>query len=156
MTTQTTTRIFISALALGLALTAPVSAQEAPQENGGAHAGHDMSAMTAPAETPKPPAEAAFAEYEGAMAKMMDSMHAEISLGDADADFAAQMIPHHQAAVDMAETLLKYGKDPELRAMAEEIIQAQKSEIAQLEAWLKAWSPEGEAPKASSEQHQHQ
>ncbi len=148
-TTKTTTRIFISALTLGLALAAPVSAQE----NGGAHAGHEMSATAA---TPKTPAEAAFAEYEGAMAKMMDSMHAEISLGDADADFAAQMIPHHQAAVDMAETLLKYGKDPALRAMAEEIVQAQKSEIAQLEAWLKAWSPEGEAPEPSPEQHQHQ
>lgn len=154
MTTQTTTttRIFISALTLGLALAAPASAQT----NGGAQAGHDVSATTAPAEAPQTPAEAAFAEYEGAMAKMMDSMHAEISLGDPDADFAAQMIPHHQAAVDMAETLLKYGKDPELRAMAEEIVQAQKSEIAQLEAWLKAWSPEGEAPEPSPEQHQHQ
>ena len=41
----------------------------------------------------------------------------------------------------MAEVMLEFGDDPQLRAMAEEIIAAQKAEIATLEAWLAA-SPE--------------
>ncbi len=37
----------------------------------------------------------------------------------------------------MAETELKYGKDPEMKKMAEDVIKAQKSEIEHMEAWLK-------------------
>jgi uncharacterized protein (DUF305 family) len=46
------------------------------------------------------------------------------------------MVPHHQGAIDMAEIELKYGKDPDLRKMAEKIIHAQKEEIADFKKWL--------------------
>lgn len=56
--------------------------------------------------------------------------------GDADRDFAAEMIPHHQMAVDMANDVLKSGKDPEMKKLAQDVIKAQQSEIEFLKAWL--------------------
>ncbi len=56
--------------------------------------------------------------------------------GDADRDFAAEMIPHHQMAVDMANEVLKSGKDPELKKLAKDVIKAQQGEIEFLKAWL--------------------
>jgi uncharacterized protein (DUF305 family) len=56
--------------------------------------------------------------------------------GDTDHDFAAMMIPHHQGAIDMAKGELKYGKDPVMRRLAEEIIVDQKSEIDVMNLWL--------------------
>ena len=47
------------------------------------------------------------------------------------------MIPHHQAAVDMAKTELAFGKDPQVRKIAEEIVKTQEAKIANLQQWLK-------------------
>lgn len=66
--------------------------------------------------------------------KMMKEMSQPYT-GDADKDFVAHMLPHHQGAVEMAEVQLKYGKDPELRKMAQDIIKSQKKEVAFMKKW---------------------
>ena len=57
---------------------------------------------------------------------------------DLDKAFLEGMIPHHQGAIDMAEYLID-AKNPELKAMWEEIIAAQQAEIDQMNAWLVEW-----------------
>lgn len=73
---------------------------------------------------------------EEAGARMHQGMHEAARSGDPDRDFTAQMIPHHQGAIDMAEALLVHGKDPALRRLAQEIITEQKNEIALMQLWL--------------------
>ena len=46
------------------------------------------------------------------------------------------MIPHHEAAVGMAKTELAFGKDTEIRKLAQAILKAQEEEIAFMKAWL--------------------
>lgn len=98
---------------------------------GGSAAAQDMH-RHAPGQAGAGPANRA---YLAASERMHRDMAIELT-GDPDVDFAKGMIPHHQGAIDMAQVLLEYGTDPELRALAEGIIEAQESEIAFLRAWL--------------------
>jgi uncharacterized protein (DUF305 family) len=56
--------------------------------------------------------------------------------GDVDRDFAAGMLPHHVGAVEMAQVELKFGRDPEMRRLAEAILAAQDEEISLMRDWL--------------------
>jgi uncharacterized protein (DUF305 family) len=66
---------------------------------------------------------------------MHDAMDIEYT-GDADADFVKGMIPHHQGAVDMAKIVLAFGKDPDVRKLAESIVKSQEDEIGWMKGWL--------------------
>ncbi|NUU66411.1 DUF305 domain-containing protein [Enterobacteriaceae bacterium BIT-l23] len=77
-------------------------------------------------------------EYHQQMSRMHDEMMAAMNEQDPDRAFARGMLAHHIGAVEMAQTQLKYGKDPEMRRLAESVIAAQQQEINQMKAWLKA------------------
>ena len=69
------------------------------------------------------------ADMDAGMARMMQDMHALDYSGNADVDFLAMMIAHHAGAVDMARLVLRHGRDPATRQLAEEIIASQTIEI---------------------------
>jgi uncharacterized protein (DUF305 family) len=77
-----------------------------------------------------------WAELGSSMEKMHQAMASVESSGDGDVDFVRLMLPHHQAAIDMAKTQLIYGKDPQMRRLAQEIITDQQSEMALMHLWL--------------------
>jgi uncharacterized protein (DUF305 family) len=70
------------------------------------------------------------------MEKMHVAMASVARSGSSDVDFVRLMLPHHQAAIDMARVQLVYGKDPQMRRLAQEIITDQQSEIALMHLWL--------------------
>ncbi|HUY41887.1 MAG TPA: DUF305 domain-containing protein [Candidatus Dormibacteraeota bacterium] len=70
------------------------------------------------------------------MMQMRGNMMRMRLTGNADHDFILMMIPHHQAAITMANAELRYGTNPRLRALARAIIAAQSREIAEMRALL--------------------
>jgi len=82
-------------------------------------------------------ADPAWSELIASMDKMHMAMGAIAESGNCDVDFVKLMLPHHQAAIDMAKTQLLYGKDPQMRRLAQEIITDQQLEIELMQRWLK-------------------
>jgi uncharacterized protein (DUF305 family) len=74
-----------------------------------------------------------------AMVRMHQAMAAvkPSSPSNTDADFVRMMLPHHQAAVEMAKVELECGGDRQMKRMAQEIVTDQQSEIELMELWLK-------------------
>ncbi len=74
------------------------------------------------------------------MTKMMVDMGIRPS-GDVDTDFVAMMVPHHQAAIEMAQAELRYGRNEPLRRMAQEIIITQLQETTAMRVALSQTLP---------------
>ena len=79
-------------------------------------------------------------DFQKAYAAAMDRMHAPMMSAtmatDPDVAFVCGMIPHHQGAIDMAKVVLEYGKDPWVKQLAQNVIDAQSKEIADMTKWL--------------------
>ena len=88
----------------------------------------------------------------------MESMHEAVfslnSTGNNDEDFVRLMLPHHQAALDMAKTELLYGQDLQMRRLAQEIITDQQSEIELMQLWLRQHNAQESKPASSAVKEQ--
>ena len=89
----------------------------------------------------KLPIDPGWAELNASAHKMHVAMASVQSSGNSDLDFVRLMLPHHQAAIDMARTQLMFGQDPQVRRLAQEIITDQQSEIELMRLWLKQHEP---------------
>ncbi len=128
MTARNAMKWILPAAGFCLAMTA-----WADMDMSGTNATMDMSGMK------MDHADSEFSQAMDASMKKMDhDMGSGKMTGNPDHDFVVMMIPHHQGAIDMAEVELKYGKDPHLLALCRRIVEAQKKEIAQMNAWLAA------------------
>jgi uncharacterized protein (DUF305 family) len=129
----------VTRIAAGLAFAAVASVAYAQMSHDGHGGMMDMEAMQGlmtgmmPAEGDAESTKA----FKQADMTMMQGMAVPYT-GNADIDFRAKMIPHHQGAIDMAKVALEHATDPSTKALAEAIIAAQEKEIAEMQAWLAA------------------
>jgi uncharacterized protein (DUF305 family) len=125
-------RAFIRKRVISLATTMILSASSFAMAQNHVTAHHVAGAMRTrmAANQPDRTAEAPFlSANDTAMTKMMADMAVKPT-GDVDHDFVEMMVPHHQGAIDMAQAVLRYGRNEQLRRLAQEIIVTQQQEIA--------------------------
>jgi uncharacterized protein (DUF305 family) len=79
---------------------------------------------------------AADAGFSAAMTRMNRSMASAPMTGNSDHDFLVMMIPHHEGAVDMCRTELRYGRNPRILALCRDIIASQSSQIQEMRQLL--------------------
>uniref|UniRef100_A0A832GZ20 DUF305 domain-containing protein n=1 Tax=Oscillatoriales cyanobacterium SpSt-402 TaxID=2282168 RepID=A0A832GZ20_9CYAN len=94
------------------------------------------------------------------MAQMDHSSMMSMNLGPADESFDLRfidaMIPHHEGAVAMAQEALEKSSRPEIKELAQAIINAQEQEISELKEWRTAWYPNaGDEPMMYSAEMGH-
>ncbi len=77
-------------------------------------------------------------EMMASMEKMGRESDLRVLTGDTDQDFAQLMIPHHQAALENAKSVLEHGNSPVIQTMAQKIIASQMMDIKELQEWLLA------------------
>jgi uncharacterized protein (DUF305 family) len=120
---------------LACAATAAAAQDSTPAVCKNGHAGHTMGGSGMGAMDTS-----GMSDMQKAYMESMDRMHPAMSEGvmaaDPDVAFACGMIPHHQGAIDMAKVVLQYGKDPWVKQLAQNVIDAQTKEIADMTKWL--------------------
>jgi hypothetical protein len=125
-------RSFVRKRVISLATTASVAATSFALAQDPMRAYHLRGAMPVQYAADRPDysnEEPFLSQNDAAMNRMMADMTIKPT-GDVDRDFVAMMVPHHQGAIDMAKAELRYGRNEQLRRMAQEIVVTQQQEIA--------------------------
>ena len=69
-----------------------------------------------------------------------DQMRQMIGAGaDFDRMFLQMMIPHHEAAITMAQQALAQAEHPEIKTLAQSIVTTQRTEITEMQSYLRDW-----------------
>ncbi len=76
----------------------------------------------------------------GMMSEQAMAELSSLSGPEFDLRFTEMMTAHHQGAIDMSQQVLQEGENPQVINLAQHIIQAQGSEIAQMTRWRQAWT----------------
>ena len=84
---------------------------------------------------------------------MMKAMNAAPNTGNVNLDFVLEMIPHHEGGINMAKAIVKYGSNPEVKKIAENIITSQESQIPIMQQLKAKFEKEKPSSKADSEKY---
>lgn len=123
---------------------APETANE-PNQNAMNHEdmNHDNAEASAPVENDN--LSNYMTEQDRIMADMMQAMENIEESGNASIDFLTGMIPHHQSAIDMAESYLEYGgENTQLKQIANQIVESQTNEIAEMNNMIQVIQSDGQ------------
>jgi uncharacterized protein (DUF305 family) len=75
-------------------------------------------------------------EMMKAMSSMAPPMMQAMAIADVDIAFACSMITHHKGAIAMAKVQVSQGKDAEMKAMAQKMIDDQSKEVEKMTSWV--------------------
>jgi hypothetical protein len=143
-------RAFVRKRAITLATTASVAATSLALAHGPSASYHLHGAVPVQYVVDRPDMsreEPFLSENDAAMNKMMADMTVKPT-GDVDRDFVAMMVPHHQGAIDMAKAVLRYGRNEQIRRVAQEIVVTQQQEIVAMRLAVGEQLPASAAPPA--------
>lgn len=92
-------------------------------------------------------------EYTTIFNNMMKAMNAAPNTRNVNLDFVLEMIPHHEGGINMAKAIVKYGSNPEVKKIAENIITSQESQIPIMQQLKAKFEKEKPSSKADSEKY---
>ena len=92
-------------------------------------------------QNPSNPSADTVSDTDHSMMNHDTEMDLEAANANYDLRFIDRMMMHHQGAVVMAKEALEKSQHPEIKQLANNIIEAQNKEIAQMKQWRTAWYP---------------
>lgn len=92
-------------------------------------------------------------EYNIIFKTMKKEMNAAPNTGNVNLDFVLEMIPHHEGGINMAKAIVKYGSNPEVKKIAENIITSQSAQIPIMEELKTKFEKEKPSSKADSKKY---
>jgi uncharacterized protein (DUF305 family) len=84
-----------------------------------------------------------------------DTSTANAKFNDADVEFATDMIPHHEQAVQMSQMASNQAQSAEVKNLADDIAAAQGPEIDTMTQWLKDWGQDAPSDHMDHEDMGH-